>query len=72
MVKDHWKGDFLISKSNLAIIIGAILYVVSPIDAIPDVIPVLGWIDDMSILGFALTKVQSVIKEYVTSKENLK
>jgi uncharacterized membrane protein YkvA (DUF1232 family) len=28
------------------ILILAIIYVVSPVDAIPDVIPIIGWIDD--------------------------
>ena len=30
----------------------ALLYIVWPIDLIPDLIPVLGWIDDVAALGF--------------------
>ncbi len=44
-------------KSNkiMPIIIGILgaLYGVSPVDAIPDVIPVAGWIDDLVISGGA-------------------
>ena len=34
----------------------AALYVASPIDLIPDVIPVVGWADDVIILVFAIDK----------------
>ncbi len=33
----------------------AVLYVLSPIDLIPDVLPVIGWLDDVGVLGLALT-----------------
>jgi uncharacterized membrane protein YkvA (DUF1232 family) len=30
----------------------SLLYVISPIDLIPDVIPIVGWIDDLVVLLF--------------------
>ena len=30
------------------IIIGLIIYIVSPVDLIPDVLPITGWIDDIA------------------------
>lgn len=41
----------LIAKLLLAAIA---LYVISPIDLLPDALPVLGWIDDISMLTLAL------------------
>jgi uncharacterized membrane protein YkvA (DUF1232 family) len=35
-----------------AFLLGA--YVLSPIDLIPDAIPVLGWLDDVTILSFGI------------------
>ena len=40
-----------------AILASAIAYVLCPLDAIPDFIPVAGWIDDIGVLGAALTGV---------------
>ena len=31
------------------ILILALLYIISPIDLIPDVIPVVGWVDDLAV-----------------------
>jgi hypothetical protein len=32
-------------------ILAALLYIVSPIDAVPDFLPVVGWLDDLLVLG---------------------
>lgn len=39
-----------------SVIIGALIYMVSPIDVIPDVIPVLGLADDASVIGLAFSQ----------------
>ncbi len=31
----------------------AVLYIISPIDLVPDIIPLLGWLDDLAVM-FAL------------------
>ena len=31
-----------------------VLYVLSPVDLIPDVIPILGWVDDIVLVPFAI------------------
>ncbi len=40
----------LVLKRFLPILI-ALLYVISPLDAVPDFIPGLGWLDDLIVLG---------------------
>lgn len=50
--------------SAKAIAIAALLYVVSPIDAIPDVIPVLGLVDDAAIVGLAVKMLGDALKVY--------
>ena len=45
-----------------ATLVGAIAYFVLPIDAIPDVMPVLGFTDDAAVLATALKLVASAIR----------
>jgi uncharacterized membrane protein YkvA (DUF1232 family) len=35
----------------------AFLYIISPLDLIPDVIPVIGWLDDLGVLAWAARQV---------------
>ena len=38
------------SMGKIILFLLALLYVISPIDLIPDVIPVVGWIDDLVVI----------------------
>ena len=35
----------------------ALLYVISPLDLIPDWVPVIGWLDDLGVLAWAARQV---------------
>jgi uncharacterized membrane protein YkvA (DUF1232 family) len=39
-------------QMNPIVVILCLLYVLSPIDFLPDVVPVLGWLDDLGVLGY--------------------
>jgi len=45
-----WLTGMLVLKRFLPILI-AVLYVLSPVDAMPDFLPGLGWLDDLIVLG---------------------
>src|SRR5690606_1986324 len=64
MGRDTFSGVYKMNTWNLSIIVGTILYVVSPLDAIPDVVPILGWLDDASIVGYAITKLADELDRY--------
>ena len=46
-----------VSKADKAIIIGALGYMFSPLDVIPDAIPIAGLTDDLAVLLYVLKKV---------------
>lgn len=48
-----------------AIAIGALLYLVSPIDAVPDFIPVVGLADDVGVIALAVAKLAGDLSKYL-------
>lgn len=66
MCKDTMAGRYKMNKWNMSVVVGTILYVVSPLDAVPDVLPVLGWLDDVTIVGYAISKLSDEMKRYLT------
>ena len=46
-----------VSKTDKALIIGALGYLISPLDVIPDAIPIAGLTDDLGVLLYVLKKV---------------
>ena len=46
-----------ISTKDKAIIVGALGYMISPIDVIPDAIPIAGVTDDLAVLLYVLKKI---------------
>ena len=50
------------------IVLGAIIYFVSPIDSIPDILPMIGYTDDLSVLSLALVNIACYINDEVRVK----
>jgi uncharacterized membrane protein YkvA (DUF1232 family) len=58
------------SKYRWLIIAGTLLYLLSPIDLLPDMIPFIGQIDDILILTLLITEVSQVLTERVKSAKS--
>ena len=55
LITDYKKGNYKEVPWNvIASVTGAVVYFISPIDAIPDLIPVAGYLDDAVIIKLAL------------------
>lgn len=60
-----------VSIKDKAIIIGALGYLISPLDVIPDAIPIVGLGDDLAVLLYVMNKIGDVsdeIKDKAKSK----
>ena len=51
--------------SCIGVLALAVVYVISPIDLIPDVIPVIGWIDDPGVVMLAVTSVPVAVAGWI-------
>jgi uncharacterized membrane protein YkvA (DUF1232 family) len=58
-MRDPRKGIF-----SKLLVLGAILYVVWPVDLIPDVVPVVGWLDDLGFASIALGFLARAVGKY--------
>lgn len=61
-----------VSLKDKAIILGALGYLISPIDVVPDAIPIAGLADDLAVLLYALGKVWSQVDDNLKDKARQK
>ncbi len=65
MIKAWAKGSYRgAAWKTIAYIIGAVLYFVSPIDMIPDFIPIIGFADDVAVIAWVMRKVQKDVQAF--------
>ena len=61
-----------VSAANKAMIIGALGYLISPLDVVPDAIPIAGLADDLGVLIFVLKKVWTDIDPSIQERSKEK
>lgn len=65
LLKDYFGGRYDdISKANIAIIIGTLMYILTPIDLIPDFIPFAGLTDDAAMVALCLQTLHNELEKY--------
>lgn len=68
-VSDVFPGRYKdYSMTALITLVAGMVYVVSPIDIIPDFIPVVGFTDDITVFLFVLKSVNDELERYRKSK----
>ena len=66
LLKNYAEKEYTdIPIGTIIAIISALMYFVSPIDFVPDSIPVLGYFDDAAVVAACWKLVQSDVDEYV-------
>ncbi|MBA2116526.1 YkvA family protein [Bremerella alba] len=71
-VKSLWQmvTDPSASWTSKAIAIGAVLYLVSPLDGIPDLLPLVGLTDDAAVIMAAVATLAFELKKYRDTKQS--
>ena len=71
VAKDYVNGDYTeIPKRSVIAILGGLIYFLSPIDVVPDFVPVLGFIDDIFVLNLVYKQVLKDLEKYKIWKDN--
>lgn len=64
MFRDMLNGSYKASFLTVVALVAAILYILSPIDLIPDFLPVVGWMDDGFVFYFLLKRLMYELQRY--------
>lgn len=69
MIKDYKKGNYKnVPWFTIAAITFSLLYILNPLDIVPDFIPGLGYVDDLAVFTFALKFIQNDLHNYLDWK----
>ena len=71
MIRDYWYGNYRnVPWKTIAAMAGALLYVLNPLDVIPDLILGFGFIYDACVVALCLKLVESDLHRYAAWKEH--
>ncbi|MBE6374117.1 MAG: DUF1232 domain-containing protein [Lentisphaerae bacterium] len=69
MLKDYHSGAYRDVPWKFIAAAGfAVFYLLNPFDVIPDVLPVIGYVDDVAVFGLVLSSFKSEIEKYKKQK----
>ena len=65
IVKDYWAGVYRqVPYGVIASSVFTLIYVLNPFDMVPDVLPLIGQLDDVAVLGACLLMVEHDLHTY--------
>jgi uncharacterized membrane protein YkvA (DUF1232 family) len=67
LIRSYSDGTYReIPESTLLVIVAAIVYVVNPLDVIPDALPALGYLDDATVVSLAVLRSRDALDDFMT------
>jgi uncharacterized membrane protein YkvA (DUF1232 family) len=71
LVKDYWSRKYReIPYGTVAAIVFTLIYVFNPLDLVPDVLPIIGEVDDAAVVAACLMLVERDLYKYREWKQN--
>ncbi len=65
LVQEVRKGEYKdISRKSVVMIVGGLLYFISPIDAVPDLLAGVGLLDDVAVIGFVASQLRQELEKF--------
>lgn len=68
MLRSVFNGSYRMSAMTTLIVIASLIYIVSPIDIVPDFIVFFGWLDDGLILYLLVKRLNVETQRYIRFK----
>ena len=66
LIRAYYRGEYHeVTESTLVILIAAVIYVVSPLDVIPDAIPAIGFLDDATVVALAVQRARQDLDDFM-------
>jgi uncharacterized membrane protein YkvA (DUF1232 family) len=70
-VKDYWAGRYRkVPYGIIAAVVFVLLYIINPLDIMPDFLPLIGVVDDAAIMGASLMALERDLFKYRTWKQS--
>jgi len=70
IVKDYWSGAYRqVPYGAIASIVFTLIYVLNPFDLVPDMLPLIGQLDDVAVMGACLILVEQDLHKYKDWKQ---
>ncbi len=67
LLRAYFRGEYRnVSQEELLWIIAAVNYFVDPFDLIPDEVPFLGFVDDATVMAFAVGRTRQTLDDFMT------
>jgi len=64
MLSDSFNKKYPVPKKTALVITFALLYLISPVDISPDIIPLIGFVDDVAVLAFTFSLIKDDLENY--------
>lgn len=64
-----YKGALRHPQYRWLVMLGTLVYLVSPIDVVPDLFPIVGQVDDLMVLTLLLSELSQIVFDFFKSRQ---